>query len=78
MLGASFANDKDNYNVTKAFEYMMRAMELRYSDQHHVIRKQLIEPVRAYDYWVETENIQVYYNKNVLLLFDKFFVDRTC
>lgn len=29
LLGASFGNDKEAYDITKAFEYMMRSMELR-------------------------------------------------
>lgn len=56
-MGASYANDKDTYNVAKAYEYMVRGMELRYSDPLKAIRKKVIQPVPAYDYWFETENI---------------------
>ncbi len=31
-MGASFANDKDNYSLNKAFHYLMLAMELRYAE----------------------------------------------
>lgn len=31
LLGASFANDKDNYSLEKAYHYLRMAMELRYS-----------------------------------------------
>lgn len=30
LLGASYANDKDNYCVTKAYKYLHEAMKLRY------------------------------------------------
>lgn len=30
LLGASFANDKDNYSLILAYEFMRRGMELRY------------------------------------------------
>lgn len=29
LMGASFANDKDNYSLNKAYHYLMLAMELR-------------------------------------------------
>lgn len=29
-MGASFANDKDNYSLNKAYHYLMLAMELRF------------------------------------------------
>lgn len=30
LIGASFANDKDNYSINKAFHYLMLAMEFRF------------------------------------------------
>lgn len=57
LMGASFANDKDNYNIQKAYTYLMRAMEMRYSDSENIIRKRVIPPVSAYDDWFETENV---------------------
>lgn len=30
LLGASYANDKDNYSLVKAFHYLLSAMELRF------------------------------------------------
>lgn len=56
LMGASFANDKDNYSIPKAYKHLMRAMEMRYSEDE-VIRKRIIPPVHAYDDWFETENI---------------------
>ena len=57
LMGASFANDKDNYSIQKAYVYLMRAMEMRYSDSEEIIRKRIIPPISAYDDWFETENI---------------------
>ncbi|KAM7345903.1 protein fem-1 homolog B isoform 1-T4 [Cochliomyia hominivorax] len=57
LMGASFANDKDNYSIQKAYTHLMRAMEIRYSDSEKVIRKSVMPPVSAYDDWIETENI---------------------
>lgn len=58
LLGASFANDKDNYSVVKAFKYMMDGMEMRYEDSNNIIQKQILQPVPAYDNWIETETIE--------------------
>jgi len=33
LLGASFANDKDNYCLELAYHYLHRAMKLRYSSE---------------------------------------------
>lgn len=30
LMGASFANDKDNYSLNKAYHYLILAMELRF------------------------------------------------
>ncbi|XP_037813590.1 protein fem-1 homolog B isoform X2 [Lucilia sericata] len=57
LLGASFANDKDNYSIQKAYTHLMRAMEMRYSDSEKIIKKRIIPPELAYDNWLETENI---------------------
>lgn len=58
LLGASFANDKDNYCLPKAYNYLKKAMELRYSDPNNVIEKKLDEPVPAYENWRESETLQ--------------------
>ncbi|XP_013111702.1 protein fem-1 homolog B isoform X2 [Stomoxys calcitrans] len=57
LMGASFANDKDNYNIDKAYTYLLRAMEMRYSDEENILRKRVMPPIVAYDDWFETENI---------------------
>lgn len=30
LLGASYANDKENYNIIKAYKYLRKGMSLRY------------------------------------------------
>ncbi|XP_030560606.1 protein fem-1 homolog B isoform X1 [Drosophila novamexicana] len=57
LLGATYANDKTKYDVNRAYSYLMRAMQLRYSDPRHVVRKKVQQPVPAYDSWFETENL---------------------
>jgi len=52
LVGASFANDKDNYDVGMAFMYLERGMKLRWEGE--VVEKVLAEPVAAYDNWRET------------------------
>lgn len=57
-MGASFANDKDNYSLSKAYHYLMLAMELRYDDADNVMHKPHTEPVPAYENWIESQTIQ--------------------
>lgn len=57
LLGATYANDKTKYDVNRAYSYLLRAMELRYSDPRHIVRKKVQPPVPAYDSWFETENL---------------------
>ncbi|XP_076259680.1 protein fem-1 homolog B isoform X1 [Rhynchophorus ferrugineus] len=57
LLGGSFANDKENYNIRKAYKYLHQAMELRYSDPNNIIRKKLIPPTGAYENWRETQTL---------------------
>merc|ERR1719300_790275 len=56
LLGASFANDKDNYDVGLSYTYLERAMKLRWEGD--VIEKTLDEPVPAYDNWRETRTVE--------------------
>lgn len=57
LAGATYANDKTKYDVNRAYRYLLRAMELRYSDPRHIVRKRVQPPVPAYDSWFETENL---------------------
>lgn len=70
MIGASFANDKDNYNLGKAYHYLYKAMELRYDDLDNVVKKVLKPPISAYENWIECTSLQdllaIQYNHNSL------------
>lgn len=61
LLGATYANDKIKYDVNKAYGYLLRAMQLRYSNPRGVIRKRVQPTVPAYDNWLETENLPELY-----------------
>lgn len=58
LLGASYANDKDNYCVTKGYKYLYEAMKLRYSDPEDVIRKPKCVPIPAYENWTESATLE--------------------
>ncbi|XP_035918653.1 protein fem-1 homolog B-like [Anopheles stephensi] len=70
LLGASYANDKDNYSLSKAFQYLLAAMELRFEDPDNIIRKPAFEPIAAYEHWLECQTLQdllaIRYNHNSL------------
>ncbi|XP_021919435.1 protein fem-1 homolog B isoform X2 [Zootermopsis nevadensis] len=70
LLGASYANDKDNYCLELAYQYLHRTMEMRYSDPHNIILKTLVKPVPAYENWVECQTIEeleaIQLNQNAL------------
>ncbi|XP_013788566.1 protein fem-1 homolog B-like [Limulus polyphemus] len=56
LLGASYANDKDNYNLEKAYNYLERAMKVRYEDPDNIISKPITTPIPAYDNRVESHD----------------------
>jgi Fem-1 family protein b len=58
LIGASFANDKDNYSLAKAFHYLFLAMQLRYEDLDNIVKKSLKPPVPAYENWIECMTLQ--------------------
>ena len=58
LIGASFANDKDNYSLSKAFHYLLLAMQLRYEDLDNIVKKELTPPVPAYENWIECMSLQ--------------------
>ncbi|XP_047115103.1 protein fem-1 homolog B [Schistocerca piceifrons] len=58
LLGASFANDKDNYCLQRAYYYLHHTMEMRYSDPNDVVQKKLCKPVPAYENWVECQTLE--------------------
>ncbi|XP_064474971.1 protein fem-1 homolog B-like [Ornithodoros turicata] len=51
LLGASYANDKDNYSLEKAYHFLHCAMVERYRPP--LLPKQLAPPIPAYDSRVE-------------------------
>lgn len=70
LIGASFANDKDSYNLTKAFQYIYQAMEMRYEDLDNIIKKPNLKPIPAYENWIECQSPQdllaIQFNNNSL------------
>ncbi|XP_064621025.1 protein fem-1 homolog B-like [Lineus longissimus] len=49
LMGTAFANDKDNYNIEKAYHYMWLAMVERHRDPDNVIKKSWSPPEDAYE-----------------------------
>lgn len=48
LLGASFANDRENYDIQRTYHYLHMAMKERYSDPENIITKELLPPIEAY------------------------------
>lgn len=57
LLGASFANDKEHYDIMKAFLYLREAMHLRYSDPDNIITKEDYPCIDAYNHRVECKTL---------------------
>ena len=55
MLGATFANDRDDYDIDKAFHYLMKAMTSRWADPNDPLTKPSVSPIAAYDFRTECE-----------------------
>lgn len=70
LLGASYANDKDNYCLEKAYKYLHASVKMRFSDPDNIVRKKLISPIHAYENWIECETLAeleaIKYNTNAL------------
>lgn len=58
LLGASFANDKEQYDIEKAYEYLHKGMKERYRDKENVIEKRPNEPIAAYGYHIESRTLK--------------------
>ncbi|XP_034933936.1 protein fem-1 homolog B [Chelonus insularis] len=58
LLGASYANDKDNYCPALAYLYLHMGMELRFSDPANIIHKKPHPPIPAYENWKESETME--------------------
>ncbi|XP_042608855.1 protein fem-1 homolog B [Cyprinus carpio] len=58
LLGASFANDRENYDILKTYHYLYLAMLERFRNPERVIAKELPSPVVAYGGRDECRNLQ--------------------
>jgi len=57
LLGASYANDKDNYNIQKCYHYLWLAMFERFCDPNNPLPKTVLSPVEAYENRIESQNL---------------------
>jgi Fem-1 family protein b len=57
LLGATFACDKDHYNLTKCYYYWHKAMEERFSSEANPLFKELLPPVLQYDNHTECQTL---------------------
>ncbi|KAJ8417181.1 hypothetical protein AAFF_G00284080 [Aldrovandia affinis] len=48
LLGASFANDRENYDILKTYYYLYLGMMERHRDPANVVAKEVMSPVEAY------------------------------
>ena len=55
LLGASYANDKENYDMNKAFHYLQRGMRERFKNPDDIKFKVLGDPDPAYNNRVECQ-----------------------
>ncbi|VVC26097.1 Hypothetical protein CINCED_3A000901 [Cinara cedri] len=60
LLGASFLNDKDNYNFEEGFSALLTAMKIRC--RHEYTRKKPYKQVAAYNNQIESETVQALMN----------------
>ncbi|XP_038078715.1 protein fem-1 homolog B-like [Patiria miniata] len=58
LLGASFANDKEHYDIAKTYHYFYLAMLHRHMDSEDVIVKEMCEPSPAYSNHRECVTLQ--------------------
>ncbi|XP_013413560.1 protein fem-1 homolog B [Lingula anatina] len=70
LLGASYANDKDSYDLRKAYSYMWHAMTERHSDPENIIFKFVMPPIEAYENHKECQTMkqlqEIQYDHNEL------------
>ncbi|XP_045523708.1 protein fem-1 homolog B isoform X2 [Pieris brassicae] len=58
LLGASFANDKEYYCLRMAYQYLHRAMTMRYDTRYGQLLKKPADPIPAYDNWRESTTLE--------------------
>lgn len=57
LLGASFANDKEHYDIGKAYQYLHQAMVERYSNPLNILHKPQYPLVPAYENRRESQSV---------------------
>ena len=57
LLGASFGNDKETYNIAQCFEYLQKGLELRCDPSEGVMDKAILPPIEAYGNRVESRSL---------------------
>lgn len=57
LLGATFANDKEHYDLSKSYQYLNKGMVERFSDPENTVEKVLPAPVPAYHNHVECKTL---------------------
>ncbi|CAI6366920.1 unnamed protein product [Macrosiphum euphorbiae] len=57
LLGASFLNDKDHYDLHRGYNILVRAMKRRY-EKHPIINKKVNKTVECYNNKVECQTVQ--------------------
>ena len=58
LLGATIANEPDVYNVSKAYEFMMRGLEERFRDPECILWKAVRAPMKVYQNRRECRTIE--------------------
>ncbi|XP_033107020.1 protein fem-1 homolog B-like [Anneissia japonica] len=58
LLGASYANDKDNYDVAKTYHYLYLALLERTCDPNNLFLKHIQTPISAYGYQKEAQTLE--------------------
>lgn len=58
LLGASFANDRENYDIQKTYHYLHLAMVERHQDPESTVAKELLPPIEAYGRRTECQTLR--------------------
>ena len=58
LLGASYANDKDHYDVNKAYHYLWLAMQERFSEANSNLYKPRMSTIAAYENRRECQTVE--------------------
>lgn len=58
LLGASFANDRENYDIAKTYHYLRLAMLERFREGAAALEKQVLPPIPAYGARTECRSLQ--------------------